>query len=314
MNAMLRSSPIRLYTDIIPTGTIALATLFVYDFILTFDSEVELMWPSQWSTVKVLYLLTRYLPFVDVSFLLYLQIKTHIDAETCKRLYYPTIWLIVIGIIIAESVLVVRTWAVWGRARVITISLGVSSLAGFIIILVVESIFLKTLSFSQFSDLRIPGCLLSGGSSIVIASFIVFIVFETFLLTLMLVVGVQRYRRISGSSGLISVLYRDGILFYIYVLLVSSVNLTLTIVAPRELSGMFVSYQRILHSILISRVLFNLRKAASQMNGENATLVSDLGSPSRVHFRTQLSGNSASEWQPQPETYELVELQEEGTA
>ncbi|TCD65519.1 hypothetical protein EIP91_002527 [Steccherinum ochraceum] len=232
--------PTQLYTVVIPRGTVSVAALYIYDFFLTFDSEVELMWPSPWNTVKVLYVLTRYLPLVDVSLLLYLHTKLHIDTETCKRLFFPTITFIALVIVIAEcafqfhchvsntathlndwpyqGVLIVRTWAIWGCARPMTIFLSFSSVAVLIFVVVTEGIFLKTLSFSQFSDPRIPGCLLLGGSPIIIVNYVTFIVFDTFLLTLFLIVGVQRYRKISRSSGLVNVLYRDGILFYVYVL------------------------------------------------------------------------------------------------
>jgi hypothetical protein len=41
-------------------------TVQLYDFILTFPQEVSLIWPAPWSLMKVLFLLTRYLPFADV--------------------------------------------------------------------------------------------------------------------------------------------------------------------------------------------------------------------------------------------------------
>jgi len=37
----------------------------VYDYLLTFDDERTLMWPKPWSPTKVLFLMIRYLPFVD---------------------------------------------------------------------------------------------------------------------------------------------------------------------------------------------------------------------------------------------------------
>lgn len=36
-----------------------------------FDQEVSLIWGSQWTLVKVLYLLSRYMPFVDVTVVSY---------------------------------------------------------------------------------------------------------------------------------------------------------------------------------------------------------------------------------------------------
>lgn len=39
--------------------------MFVYDYFLTLGMEVEFVWSSRWGFMKVLYLLQRYLPFLD---------------------------------------------------------------------------------------------------------------------------------------------------------------------------------------------------------------------------------------------------------
>ncbi|TCD64263.1 hypothetical protein EIP91_004302 [Steccherinum ochraceum] len=328
------TTPSLLNLNVVPLTTVALTALLVYDYILTFDSEVNLIWSSNWSTVKVLFVLTRYLPFSDMFLVLYYQTKTGIDSETCKRMYFPTVWLIIIGIVVAELVLVVRTWALWGRSRNIAICLGIACVVALLPVFVVESVFLKTLRFSQYSDPRIPGCLLTGGSSIAAVNFIVVILFETFLLVLTLIVGVQRYRRLRGGSGLVAVLYRDGVLFYVYLLrqsasysssaqllltpqIVTSIaNLVLNIVAPRELAGILASFQRILHSLLAARVLFNLREAAMR----EVRPLSALNSGS-VHFRTQHSqdieldcernGEVVGDLESRVETYDEEILPEE---
>jgi len=45
--------------------TVAAATIFIWDYILTFGMEVELVWKSKWNLMKGLYILQRYLPFID---------------------------------------------------------------------------------------------------------------------------------------------------------------------------------------------------------------------------------------------------------
>lgn len=41
-----------------------------YDYGITFDSELSLIWAAPWSLVKALFLLTRYLPFVEMVLIL----------------------------------------------------------------------------------------------------------------------------------------------------------------------------------------------------------------------------------------------------
>lgn len=46
-------------------NTVVGATMFLYDYLLTLGMEVDLVWSSKWTFMKVLYLAQRYLPFVD---------------------------------------------------------------------------------------------------------------------------------------------------------------------------------------------------------------------------------------------------------
>ena len=44
--------------------------MFVWDYILTFRMEVDLVWKSKWTLMKGLYLFQRYLPFIDTVWLI----------------------------------------------------------------------------------------------------------------------------------------------------------------------------------------------------------------------------------------------------
>ena len=39
--------------------------MFIWDYILTFRMEVDLVWKSKWNFMKAVYLFQRYLPFID---------------------------------------------------------------------------------------------------------------------------------------------------------------------------------------------------------------------------------------------------------
>jgi len=265
---------------------VASAALLVYDFILTFQSEVTLIWPSKWNVVKVLFFLTRYLPFIDMSLVLFYQTKTNIDVQTCQMTYFPAGWLIVVGITIAEIILMVRTWAIWGRSRRIAIFLGVACASALIPVLVIEHYFLKSLVFSPYPNPATPGCLLTAGSPVIAVSFIIVILFETFVLILTLIKGVQHYR-VAGNRGFVAVLYRDGILFYIYLFIISLVNLIVIVTAPRELADILAIFQHVLHSCLSARILLNLREAR-----QRETRPTSLNSTPLQHLEFDTTRNS----------------------
>ena len=47
--------------------------MFLWDYILTFEMEVDLVWKSKWNFMKGLYLFQRYLPFIEPIFLFHCQ-------------------------------------------------------------------------------------------------------------------------------------------------------------------------------------------------------------------------------------------------
>lgn len=53
--------------------------LQLYDYALTIQMEVSLIWCSAWSYTKVLFLLTRYLPIGGIFFLLYSAFNRQFD-------------------------------------------------------------------------------------------------------------------------------------------------------------------------------------------------------------------------------------------
>jgi len=44
---------------------VASITILIFDYFLTLPSETSLIWSARWTCFKVLFLVTRYLPFVD---------------------------------------------------------------------------------------------------------------------------------------------------------------------------------------------------------------------------------------------------------
>jgi len=75
----------RLVVDPLVMSAVA---LFIYDYLLTLDREINLIWFSPWTYTKVLFLLVKYLTFADTFLLLYNQIILNVSADTC-RLTYP---------------------------------------------------------------------------------------------------------------------------------------------------------------------------------------------------------------------------------
>ncbi|KZP22706.1 hypothetical protein FIBSPDRAFT_890069 [Athelia psychrophila] len=99
----------------------------VYDYILTFNSEVNLIWGEPWKTLKVLFLLSRYLPFADTA-VLFLYHSASSQSE-CRTLTLGLGILSAVGSCITEYIFSVRTWAMWGFNRKVGMVLATTYLA-----------------------------------------------------------------------------------------------------------------------------------------------------------------------------------------
>jgi len=217
------------------------------------------VWFSPWTFVKVLYVLSRYLAFVDVSVMIVYQTRDHKSPRTCQIMYTITAWVAVFGIMIAEVILVVRTWAIWQRSKRVLHCLILASFIFSVPVIVVEKIFLDSLRFVADPN-QAKGCSVTTGTPIIAINFTILITFETFLLVFTVLKAVEDYK-ISNCPGVMSVLYRDGIVFYIYLLAISLINLVVVVATPRGLAEMLAIYQHVLHSCFSGKVLINLREA-----------------------------------------------------
>jgi len=65
--------PLRLQLTFLILAIVMGCMTYIWDYILMFSMEVDLVWKSKWSFMKGLYLFQRYLPFIDITTSLYCQ-------------------------------------------------------------------------------------------------------------------------------------------------------------------------------------------------------------------------------------------------
>lgn len=240
---------------------VACATLLVYDHLCTLDLEVAHVWSHPLSGGALLFFLNRYLPYVDTFMSLNLSVFSINGPESCMRQYTVLTWFIVVGIIISESILVLRTYALWERRKLITRILCCSSLLTFVPALVITHLELKSLKYVESPHPDQPGCKLQYASPIILIAYVLLVASET---TVAVLTGIQAYRSLRySSSPWVKQMYKDGLLFYAYLLALSLANMLVPIFAPRPLANWLATPQRVLHSVLCSRVLLQILRQRS---------------------------------------------------
>ncbi|KAF9448453.1 hypothetical protein P691DRAFT_775410, partial [Macrolepiota fuliginosa MF-IS2] len=104
---------------------IALA-IYVYDYLLTFADEVELVWASRWTVMKIAFLLDRYLfvpNLIIQQFPAVLRTLTWNGPLNCTGLAQAYSYLSQFGVYFSGAVLCLRLWVMWNKNRRILIVL-----------------------------------------------------------------------------------------------------------------------------------------------------------------------------------------------
>jgi len=204
--------------------------LQIYDYLLTLHLEIRLIWFSRWSYTKVLYLLIRYMSFINAPMVILIQTSPNLSKGACELTWHVTIWLLCLQVFLAETALSVRTWAIWSRSKIIGFGLVALNLAH----LIIECVFLhKIFSLLQFGVRPYQGfrgCVLTQNSNWEWVNFATVALVEAVVLFLMLISAFRLYRE-GSQSELTDVIHRDGIIFYVYLLsmlLAQRTRLTLT--------------------------------------------------------------------------------------
>ncbi|KAJ7603953.1 hypothetical protein DFH06DRAFT_1391716 [Mycena polygramma] len=266
---------------LVPSTLWACATILVYDLLCTLDQEILYVWPRPWSMSTALFIFNRYLPFVDTF--LSISGQTAFPHSSLPGLKHPTAkfsrispeaclvrnkavgWLSLFGVMLSESILILRTYAIWERKRSVLIFLCGLAFCTFLPIIVF--VYLETQSLIYTPDPSDGlGCFLSHAGSILIYGYLMIMISETAIAVL---TAIKAYRDLRRSRvRWIEKLYKDGMLFYVYLLLISLANVMVPILAPTMFANWLATPQRVLHSVLCTRVLLLILRQRRRVTTE----------------------------------------------
>ncbi|KIJ50337.1 hypothetical protein M422DRAFT_245595 [Sphaerobolus stellatus SS14] len=225
----LRENQISGYFQAIPL------VILVYDYLIALSDEVTLIWTAPWTTARVLFFLTRYSAWIDTSLLsiVHFAMRGHLSIPACRAVHEASGWFLSIGVFIAELVLVFRTYALWNKSmRVLFGLFGI----GFLI--TAASFYAAYKGTTAVIFIQVPGqqdCLnvfspVSASAKILLLGFSGVIIFETIILILTVVSAFKQSNLRRTSLG--EILYKDGLMYYVYLTLFTVANfLVLTVPA-----------------------------------------------------------------------------------
>ncbi|KAH6911858.1 hypothetical protein BKA70DRAFT_1560104 [Coprinopsis sp. MPI-PUGE-AT-0042] len=237
-----------------------------WDIFLTFDIEVQRVWKTQASVGKYLFLINRYIPPILFIFDGFYQLLPNPSIEiTC-------------GFMVGILSYIFKHF--------VTCQSKSSLLA--------KSLKLMTENISALPPgivPGVPGCVSDCGDSrcrfLLVIFWIPFIVLES------LTVGLTAYKSWasyvsvgSERSPFVTIVYRDGLLWYTVIMGISIINLTIWAVGPPTLIQIVPSVLRSLLTTIASRILLNIRGMLDRDYGNASFLDSSHTKVSTIQYNS----------------------------
>ncbi|TDL28069.1 hypothetical protein BD410DRAFT_342236 [Rickenella mellea] len=204
-------------------------SILIWDYLITLESEIKLIWPARGSSSKVLFLINRYFAFFEPVLLMLVTITFHEpERYFCTRGLQVSTLLSAFGFMIAQVILKMRTWAIWERKRWVTVLL----VSEFFIAVGIEVFVLEryVTGIHYVPVFAVAGCSFTFSNRLIFINFILIMVSETIMVILLIIKAFQHFR--VHRATLMVAMYQDGLFHYSLILATSIANVFLMLLAP----------------------------------------------------------------------------------
>jgi len=271
-------------------NSVSAGSLLLWDISITFSEEVELIWKSRLSIVKIVFLIMRYLSlgtqFVSIAVPL-MSIETH---ATCKSYIWFRSFSSAISICTSQILLIYRVLAFYNWNFILQLSLSALFVITNISILV-----LLVLGVSHYAVITNPipslnsilgGCITTSYPKELAFVWIPELIFQSILFILVFskfAMGYLETWKRRQASQIYKVFIRDGVWVYVIQLAV----LLLCVLFNRQASFLgldFIIWQITVTSICCTRLILNLRSLGRTGAAEQTIRLGDLNS---IEFKSR---------------------------
>ncbi|KAJ8508624.1 hypothetical protein ONZ45_g9122 [Pleurotus djamor] len=229
----------------------SLATMVIifYDYCLTFNLEIVLIWPQKWSFMKLLFIASRYLPFFDLLISFIPQVLIFPGDVFCVATFDLAAASFAIGYFLTELAMAIWVWSLWNRDKKVGIAILSLFVAAWMAIPIFQNRFVTSAKVTRSTFAPLSGCFLTLDSKKAIGTFCILLAFNlvTFIATLMRVISIQADNTHIG--GLSRIAYANCLFYYICLLVSSAVNLVVAVALPVSSSVHFGFYPFLTHFI-----------------------------------------------------------------
>ncbi|KJA25093.1 hypothetical protein HYPSUDRAFT_38053 [Hypholoma sublateritium FD-334 SS-4] len=218
---------------------------------------------SKLTWMKFMYLLTRYSAIAEAGVVIALLTIPGDWYAECSLVFKTNVALFVFGLGAGEVIMTIRTWAVWQKNRTMMYILPIFYVVIWTGAFVAMGIFLTRLEFAPDPRNAYIGCYATGTSPIIFVPWVLLLFYDAVMFCLMAIPTYKLYR--SGSSSrFIRIVHRDGVVYYLYLFVLSLANIIITLTFPSDLILVFSLMSRIIHAVLACRVVLHIDQHGRQ--------------------------------------------------
>ncbi|KAH8830130.1 hypothetical protein DL96DRAFT_1813224 [Flagelloscypha sp. PMI_526] len=195
---------------------LGVCALLLYDWLLTFSSEYRLMWTRNRGPIFTLYLFNRYIP---MAFMVITLVAYFIPAwtyEVCNRFAIVEWIQALLNSILAELVLLFRTFAMTGRSRIAVLFLACVMFSQCIVVFYAMSIKGENQAL-PLPDIPIDAfhmCILYSDPHMDLAYLILTIIFDLTVFIITLFISSRSLSWRYSRTSLYGTMLRDGALYF----------------------------------------------------------------------------------------------------
>lgn len=265
---------------------VAPAAVWAYDYFLTFEHEVRLFSSmGRWNIASVMFIITRYAPIAWFVSDIYVTLGPQ-SVETCLATYRTAGCALVLIMLATEGLLLMRTIALWHNNKRIkrfllaSYLLVATSMLTCDILAVspnLESVCAPTSTQSSVEEATRVEQLIMG----------MFVSAALFELTVVIVTThhsvTSRAVGMRTVNGLVLNLWKGSLLYALSLFAISIANIvSFSLPVSAGQSGIIDVFQGVLHGVMASRILFDLRDA--DWSEDNHSSLASYVPPSNLRF------------------------------
>ncbi|KAL5505052.1 hypothetical protein ACEPAH_7715 [Sanghuangporus vaninii] len=241
--------------------SLACCVMLYFDILITFGDEVEKIWKQRFTFATVLWFMNRYLSPLGYVVII---ASFHMDwpKSVCDRyVLYPEILKVFTAAAIGV-IFILRLYSIYGGSMVVLVTFSV---------LLVAELVVKIWAFTDGTSVNLPpglvGCILTGrgdSNDRFVFTWVAELAFDSivFIATLSRTFIIYRRHRQGAAIPLIKIMMRDGIIYFLVIFVANVVTMVLFITLPPDLKAVNASFSTLITSLMVSRLILNLRNQA----------------------------------------------------